>query len=101
MAAVRKAFTTGGTEEHGVWPRCERLSPRGARRCTGYGHAAKGFTTGARRCTGYGRGAKGLHHGVHGGARGLAALRKAFTTAARRCTGSGSHGEGFSQQLPK
>ena len=25
MAAVRKAFTTGCTEEHGVWPRCGGL----------------------------------------------------------------------------
>jgi hypothetical protein len=63
LAAVRKAFTTWCTEEHGVWPRCERLSPRAARRCTGSGRAAKG-----------------LHHGGHGGARGLAAVRKAFTT---------------------
>jgi hypothetical protein len=66
----RQGFTTGGTEVHGVWPGCERPSPRGARRSTGSG-----------------RGAKGLHHGVHGGARGLAAVRKAFTTGARRCRG--------------
>ena len=74
----RQGFTTGGTEVHGVWPGCERPSPRGARRSTGSG-----------------RGAKGLHHVVHGGARGLAALRKAFTTAARRCTGYGHAAKGF------
>ena len=43
MVTGRKGFTTGGTEEHGVWPRCERPSPRGARRSTGSGRAAKGF----------------------------------------------------------
>jgi len=83
MAALRKAFTTGGTEVHGVWPRCEGLH-HGTTEVHGYGHAAKGFTTGAT-----------------GGAQVWLTLRRASPPGARRCTGSGSHREGFSQQLPK
>ena len=60
MVTGRKAFTTGGTEAHGVWPRCERPSPRGARRSTGSGRAAKGFHHGGAEMPGSGSHGEGF-----------------------------------------